>query len=274
MSTDRSDFTVDTAKERDYLLDYKSVDLMSLRRTAILDFPIDNVTRDEAVALVLHHIEQKQGPAHVIFVDPVKLMRLRSSRRLQHLNEGLNLILADGAGLLWGAERLGQPLKERIPMIAMLMDIVRLAWKTELTIYFLGDKSEYLERVFANMQRSFPGVRIIGRQAGSFNAAREALIKESIRKSSPDIIFIGMGFPAQELWIHENRDHLANAVVIGIDEAFGILSGKMKRAPDWFQLRGLAWFWQVLTKPFLLDRLIATIAYFVKVLWVSFRQKP
>lgn len=262
-----------TSKERDYILDYKSIDLHSLKKERILDFPIDNVTRDEAVARIMNMIENKDGPSHVLFLDPVKLMKFRSSKKLAHLKESFDLVLADGAGIGWASIKFGFPLKERIPMIAMIMDIVRLAWKEDMTIYLLGDKSDNLERVFSNLQRSFPNVRIIGRQAGSFTPERELLIKESLRKSSPDIIFVGMGFPSQELWIHENRDQLASAVVIGVDESFGILSGKEKYAPDFFQLRGLTWFWQTITKPFLLDRFFAVILFFIKVYWVSFRKR-
>ena len=43
--------TKNTAKEdRDYLLDYKSIDLIGLERHSVLDVPVDNVSRDEALA--------------------------------------------------------------------------------------------------------------------------------------------------------------------------------------------------------------------------------
>ena len=262
-----------TSKERDYILEYKSIDLHSLKREKVLGFAVDNVTRDEAVARILSMIEQKNGPAHILFLDPLKLIKLLSSKKLRHIRDSVDMVLADGAGLGLACARLGFPIKERIPMIAMIMDLVRLAWKEDMTIYLLGDRPEYLEKVFSNLQRSFPGVRIIGRQAGNFTPEREILIKESLRKSSPDLIFVGMGFPNQELWIHENRDQLSNAVVIGVDEAFGILSGKEKHAPDYFQLRGLTWFWQTITKPFLLDRFFAMLIFFLKVYWHSFRNR-
>lgn len=263
-----------SAKEdRDYLLDYKSIDLSSIRREDILDVPVDNINRDEAVALILEMIENRSGPHHVLFLDPIKLMRLRRSKKLRHILDDARLVLADGAGIGWAAARLGTPLKERIPMIAMIMDIVRLAWKQEYTIYLLGSRMEYLERVFFNMQRSFPGVRIIGRQEGYFGGEREALVKESLRKSAPDIIFLGMGFPTQEQWLHENKEYLSRSVVIGVDGAFDILSGKEKKAPDWFQTRGLAWFWRTLARPLYIDRMFAVFFFFVMTLWRSFRKR-
>lgn len=157
-------------------------------------------------------------------------------------------------------------------MIAMIMDLVRLAAKKDLTIYLLGSRMENLERVFFNLQRSFPGVRIIGRQEGYFSKERETLVKESLRKSSPDIIFLGFGFPLQEIWMRDNWDYLSNAVVVGVDGAFDILSGRRKKAPDSIQLNGFTWLWRTLTRPFLLDRFFAMLGFYLMTLWHGFRR--
>jgi N-acetylglucosaminyldiphosphoundecaprenol N-acetyl-beta-D-mannosaminyltransferase len=263
-----------SAKEdRDYILEYKSMDLSNLRREELLDVPVDNVSRDEAVAAILDMIEKKNGPHHILFLDPLKLMRLRRSKKLGFISDQARMVLADGGGLEWAARKMGVNLKERIPMIAMIMDLVRLAAKKDLTIYLLGSRMEALERVFFNLQRSFPGVRIIGRQEGYFNKDREVLVKEALRKSSPDLIFLGLGFPLQEIWMRDNWQYLSNAVVIGVDGSFDVLSGKQKKAPDGVQLAGFAWLWRTLTRPFLVDRLFATIAFYVLVMWRAFRKK-
>lgn len=263
-----------SAKEdRDYILEYKSMDLSNLKREELLDVPVDNVSRDEAVAAILDMIEKKNGPHHILFLDPLKLMRLRRSKKIGFISDQARMVLADGGGLEWAARKLGVALKERIPMIAMIMDLVRLAAKRDLTIYLLGSRMENLERVFFNLQRSFPGVRIIGRQEGYFNKDREVLVKEALRKSSPDLIFLGLGFPLQEIWMRDNWQYLSNAVVIGVDGSFDVLSGKQKKAPDNVQLAGFAWLWRTLTRPFLIDRLFATMGFYLMVTWRAFRRK-
>ncbi len=253
-----------TAKEdRDYLLEYKSININALKRHLVLDVPIDNVNRDEAVAIVLDKIEKKKGPFHVFFVDPLKLMQIRPGKKLGFITDQAGLVLADGAGIGWAAAKIRQPIKERIPMIAFLMDLIRLAVKKDFTIYLLGSRIEYLEKVFFNLQKSFPGVRIIGRQGGHFDSARENLIKESLRKSSPDLIFLGMGFPLQEQWIRENYSFLSSAVVVGVDGSFDILSGKEKKAPDWAQTKGFAWLWRTIMRPLLLDRWFYLLQFYL-----------
>jgi len=218
------------------------------------------------LAKVFDFLEKKAGPYFVQFLDPIKLMRIRPNRKLAGFADA-DLLLAEGGGLEWACRRLRRPFKGRIPLIAFLMDLFRLAHKKNYTVYILGSTPEYVERVYQNLTRSMPGLRIIGRQSGHFNQEREQLIKESMRKSAPDIILIGMGFPTQELWMRANQDCLGNAVVIGLDGAIDVLSGKKKKAPDGIQLKGLVWFWRVLVQPYRLDKLWWMFRFYSLVLW-------
>ena len=102
-----------SSKDRDYLLDYKSKDLGNLGREEVLGVPLDNITKDEAVALILDLVEKKTGPHHVMFLDPIKLTQLRPGKKLGYLTESSRLLLPDGAGLQWAAAKLGRPLRER-----------------------------------------------------------------------------------------------------------------------------------------------------------------
>ncbi len=259
----RPDFNnVSSAKDdRDDLFIYKNIDLKSFKRVPLFGVPIDNVTRDEAIAYIYSSIEKKKN-CHVIFLDPIKLLKIRFNRCLHSIVEEADLVLAEGCGLLWAAKKNGHSLKERIPTIAVMMDIVRLAMRTDFTIYFLGSRTECLEKVFFMLRRSFPGVRIIGRKPGNFNKKEEALIKESLRKLSPNIVFLAMDFPEQELWLHENKNLLSQTVVVGVDDAFEIFSGLERKAPDWIQTRGLNWLWYVVTRPWRISRIFAFFGFY------------
>jgi N-acetylglucosaminyldiphosphoundecaprenol N-acetyl-beta-D-mannosaminyltransferase len=266
--------TYSSAREdRDYLLEYKSVDLRSLRRESVLDVPVDNVTRDEAVALLLDLIEKKKGPHAVMFMDPVKLSAIRPGMKNHWIAEQARVILPDGAGMLWASRMLRHPLKERIPMIAFLMDIVRLSMKKEFTIYLLGSKVDTVEKAFHNLNKSFPGVRIIGRHGGHFDAERGELVRQALRKSSPDVIFLGMGFPTQEKWNRDNIDFLSRSVVVFVDGAFDVLSGNERKAPDWAQVRGLAWFWRTITRPYRVLRFLRMIRFYVSVVFRNLKMR-
>jgi N-acetylglucosaminyldiphosphoundecaprenol N-acetyl-beta-D-mannosaminyltransferase len=93
-------------------------------------------------------------------------------------------------------------------------------------------------------------MRVVGRHTGYFSNEREKDVIEVIRKTSPRILFIGMDYPKDLVWIDKNRKHFTNTVIIAIDYNFDIISGKIKKAPDYFQNRGFTWFYQILSRPY------------------------
>ena len=256
-------------EDRDDLLVYKSIDLNQLTRIRMMGLPIDNLSRDETLAYILAAIEKKDSPRHILFLDPIKLFAFRFKPSLKPIMKHASLVLADGGGLVWASRRLGRPLKERISMTAVILDIMRLSMRSDFTVYLMGSQIDHVNEVFFNFQRNFPNVRVIGRQGTAFSQEQEKLIKESLRKSAPDIIFLGMKFPLQELWIKENKKYLGNSVIVGIDNSFEILSGLSKVNPDWVQTRGIDWLWYSLKHPWRLLRFFVIFCFYFYALFFS-----
>lgn len=257
-----SDITHSSSKEeRDFILEYKSIDLKSLGKISLSGIGFDNVTIDESIAKVISFIEKKESYEHILFLDPIKFMYMRKGAKLFRITEKASMILAEGAGLGWAAKRIGNPLKERISVIGFMMDMIRMAEKKNFTIFLLGSKETMIEKVFFNLMRHFPELRIVGRHSGHMNPQRELMVKEAIRKTSPDIIFLGLDFPLQEIWIENNTGYLGKSIVVGVGGAFDVLSGKTKKAPDYFQLKGLTWLWRIISKPYRINRVIKLIHF-------------
>ena len=262
MSHDPSEVHTSAKSDRDDLLVYKSVDLNQLKRTRLFGIPIDNVTRDEAIALILEKLERKTKFHHILLVDPLKLLHLRLRPTLHNITNQASMILPEGRGLCWATGHKRQPLKERIPMIALIMDVMRLATQNDFSVYLLGRYPEQLERIFFNFQRNFKGIRITGRQAAFFGTPKEALVKEAIRKSSPHIILLALPFPKQELWIKQNKKHLGNTIIIGVDNSFALLSGKQPTHLQWIGEKGIQWFWQTIIRPWRISDMIFIFIFF------------
>ncbi len=258
-------------EDKDIILEYKSINLKNLKKIDFFQVPVDNVTRNEAMAKLLSFLEKKEKLYYVLFLDPLKLMRILPNKKYSYLNQS-DLILVEGKGIQWATKKLGTPVVERIPRIAFLMDLFRLAHKNDYTIYFVGSKQEYLEKIFVSLTRNLPGLRIIGKHSKNFTKEKEEKIKLSLRKTNPDIVLIGMGFPKQEKWIYQNQEFLNHAVVIGMDDAFEILAG-VKKYPEMIQYRGLEWFWNLLKKPYRVDLWWRAFRFYVKVMFYSLFKK-
>jgi N-acetylglucosaminyldiphosphoundecaprenol N-acetyl-beta-D-mannosaminyltransferase len=76
----------------------------------------------------------------------------------------------------------------------------------------------------------------------------DAAIVDAINQSGVRILFVGLGCPKQELWMHAHRGQV-NAVMLGVGAAFDYLAGIKPQAPLWMQRIGLEWFYRLVTEP-------------------------
>jgi N-acetylglucosaminyldiphosphoundecaprenol N-acetyl-beta-D-mannosaminyltransferase len=76
-----------------------------------------------------------------------------------------------------------------------------------------------------------------------------ALTLERITDAAPDILFVGLGTPKQEYWIHENHQRLGIPISIGIGASIDFVSGMVRRAPAWMQKTGGEWLFRLFVEP-------------------------
>jgi N-acetylglucosaminyldiphosphoundecaprenol N-acetyl-beta-D-mannosaminyltransferase len=257
----------DSYKEnRDIILEYNQVSLEDASVVNVLGIAIDNLTREQSIVKVMNMIDSK-GLYHVIFLNPYKIQRIKFNSDLRLIYSKASLYLTNGAGIQWAAKKMGSSIKERIPILSFLMDIVRIAEIKEYTIFLVGAKPEIVEKTFFNIRKSFPKTRIVGRHGGYFSATREEAIIEAIQKSEPDIIFVGLGFPKEEQWIYKLRSELNHGVIIGVGGSFDIISGAIRKAPPSFMTRGLDWFYRIITRPWRIGRFFMVMLFFSNVIF-------
>lgn len=252
-------------EERDLILEYNQVDLHDARITNIMGIGIDNITRAQAVVKVMEMIKTG-GVFHIISLNPYKIQRYKGSSDLRLISGTADMHLPAGAGLQWAGKILKTPIQERIPILSFMMDIVRIAEIKEFSIFLVGGKPEIVERAFFNIKKSFPKIRIVGRHGGYFNEEREKSVIEAMRKSEANIIFVGLGFPKEDKWIHKIKGEFKNAVFISVGGSLDIISGEIKKAPAYFMERGLDWFYRIISKPWRVGRLIRIVLFFISVI--------
>ncbi|MDX1957127.1 MAG: WecB/TagA/CpsF family glycosyltransferase [Leptospiraceae bacterium] len=260
-------------EERDYILEYQSIDVNDRPKIKLAGIEFDNLSRNHAVAVILDFINKKERFQHVLLLDPIKMMYMKEGSSLHRITKKASLVLAEAGGLDWAANNSGFKLAERISRISLMMDIIRYSEKQGLTLFFLGGKEAVIEKLFFNLIKHFPEIRIVGRHSGYLNQERDLMVKEAIRKTSPDIIFLGMNFPEQEVWIENNTGFFGKSVVIGAWNTFETLAGKIDRSPDYFSSRGLNWLWSVIKKPWRLGKLFKTIQFYVYFLLQGFKNR-
>jgi len=74
-------------------------------------------------------------------------------------------------------------------------------------------------------------VDVVGYHHGYFT---DETPSREIERLKPDLLFVGMGAPRQELWIHDHID-LPFKLAMGVGGSFDVIAGVKKRAPKFLQ---------------------------------------
>ncbi len=168
-----------------------------------------------------------------------------------------------------------KPLKERVTGYDLSMELLNIANENNYKLYLLGGKDGVAKAAAENIQKEYPNIRIVGYHHGYFkgshnnkeNHEEELKILEAINATEPDIIFVGLGFPKQEIWIDTNKNKIKGKVIIGNGGVMDILSGNLKKTPDIYRKLGLEWLYRLIKEPSRIKRQIVIPKFMFQVLF-------
>lgn len=169
----------------------------------------------------------------------------------RRLLEAADLVHADGMPMVWASRLLcRQRLPERVATTDLFHDVARLSVASGASFYMLGAAPDALARAEAAVRRLYPELRLVGTHHGYVPADREAAIVAEINRLRPDILWVGMGVPREQLFVARNLARLTGVGVVKTSGGlFDFLSGDRSRAPRWMQEAGLEWLYRFGLEP-------------------------
>ena len=159
-----------------------------------------------------------------------------------------NIGYADGAGVVVAMHKLGKSDAVRIAGADLWLDIVRESYK-EKTFYLIGGKQEVIDETIAKLKKEFVGIKILGYRNGYIQTddERNVLISE-IETKKPDVVYVAMGSPKQE-FLMADMMKVHPAIYQGLGGSFDVYTGRVKRAPLWWQDHNLEFLYRFLKQP-------------------------
>ena len=224
------------------------VPVMQGGKQEILGVPIDALTMDE----VLDRVDRVIGSRDRLQIGVVNAAKLVSMRRDPALRAAVlscDLILADGAPVVWVSRLLGRPLPERVAGIDLMLGMLRRGNQHGYRIYCLGASEAVLAAAVARITADYPHVEVVGQHHGYFTSHEEPGLVAIIASAKPDILLVGMTSPKKESFLARWSDQLPIAVSHGVGGSFDVLAGKVRRAPLIWQRLGLEWLFRVKQEP-------------------------
>ncbi len=224
--------------------------IRTIQRLRVLGAPVDSLSgMESALDIIDDQVRQAEGPMHVLAVNPEKLYALRRDRFLAHFFDSAGLLLADGVGIVMAARFLHGRKIGRVTGADLMQSVCGLAAERGYRLFLFGASEDVNGLAVAELQRRYPGIRIVGRANGYIpNEEMDELVAR-IRSLDVDILFVALGSPRQEKWIHANAERSGVKVCQGVGGTFDVLAGKVRRAPSIVRACGAEWLYRLITQP-------------------------
>jgi N-acetylglucosaminyldiphosphoundecaprenol N-acetyl-beta-D-mannosaminyltransferase len=189
----------------------------------------------------------------VCFVPTNSILAARKSNYVMGVYNSADVVMCDGVPVQWASRLLRTPLKQRLTGFDFFPHFIQHCAQKNYSVFFLGAREGVAKQLATFYQSRYPGIRVAGFYtppfAASFSKEQNAIMLSAINAAKPDVLFVSLTAPKQDIWIHQQLEHLNVKLAIGVGAAFDSEAGSLKRAPILMQKMGLEWFYRFLQEP-------------------------
>lgn len=209
---------------------------------------------------LLYYVSRHKGI--LIAINAEKILHATDEMR-EIINR--NIGYSDGYGAVMALKKHGQKNAVKIPGCELWLKIISTLYNKGKTFYLVGGKQDVVEQTVLKLNEEYPGIQILNYRNGYIRTEEEkdALLNDIARKK-PDVVFVAMGSPKQEL-LMEEMYKVHPAIYQGLGGSFDVYTGHVKRAPQWWIDHNLEFAYRLLKQPSRIKRQIHLLRFLLLV---------
>jgi N-acetylglucosaminyldiphosphoundecaprenol N-acetyl-beta-D-mannosaminyltransferase len=186
----------------------------------------------------------------------------KTNKNFENVLREASYKLPDGMPVLYSTRLFIKKSQERIAGNDVIFDLVQIAKEKGLKIFVIGTTEDILSRISKRLYSQSISHQVFSppfKPIEEFDFDKQA---ELINSFNPDIVFVGLGCPKQEIWMHRMNGKI-NAHMYGLGGALLLYAGIDTRAPKWMRTLALEWIYRLILEPKRLwKRYLVTNTYF------------
>ena len=221
------------------------------RKLDLKGVTFDALTEQEVVDTVFTALAAGVG-GHLLTPNVDILLRLQEPR-LQKIVESADLVVADGAPLVWASRLQGTGLPTRVTGADLIWSLTDEAARRGARVFLFGGGPGIAELAGTRLRERNPDIDVVGTHSPPYgfepDAANVAAVSAQLAETPSDLVFIGLGFPKQDLLAAELREAFPQTWFVGCGAALDFVAGRVSRAPRPLQNMGLEWVYRLLQEP-------------------------
>lgn len=205
----------------------------------------------------MHHITEavRAGvPCRIANHNAHSIYLTKKNREFAAFFEAADLIEVDSTPLIFFTRALGLHSRpfHRCTYLDWRDHFWSVASRNHWRVFYLGGEPGVAARAAESLTARYPGVEILTRH-GFFDmtpgSQENQEVVDLIAEARPQILFVGMGMPRQEIWLHRNQHLLPPTVALSVGAALDYEAGVQRPAPRWVGRLGVEWLFRLLGDP-------------------------
>lgn len=220
------------------------IEILGVRVDAVQIPDIIQYMEDCIIKNVLHN--------YIVVANVDTVIQSKYNLMLKNTVNASSLSIPDGFPLLVMQKMNGNSLKKRAYGPDLMAGFLKETDGNGYSHFFYGATEDTLDKLIRNIKALTSSVNVAGSYSPPFRPLTDAEDKEIVAKinsAKPDVLWVGIGCPKQELWMHKHAGELNVPVMVGVGAAFDFLSGVKPQAPRWLRDNGFEWMFRLVTEP-------------------------
>lgn len=204
----------------------------------------------------------------IVTANPEIIMNGRKSKRMFEILTEKAIVIPDGIGVSKTVQVLKKKLVARNTGVDFVEFLLKLANDKEYEVFIYGSKQDVLDALIKRCKKEWPKIVFSGIYNGYENS--EEYILEELKGNKSKIYLVALGTPRQELFIDKFFGGIDSGICVGVGGSLDVLSGEIKRAPEFFLKYNLEWLYRISTQPNRLGRFFKGNVLFVFVFLLDY----
>jgi N-acetylglucosaminyldiphosphoundecaprenol N-acetyl-beta-D-mannosaminyltransferase len=163
-----------------------------------------------------------------------------------------DILLPDGIGIVAAVKLINNENIKKIAGADVHQHFLNKLNEEGGSCFYLGSSEKTLAHIKKKINDDYPSIRV-----GSYSPPFKKIFSKEendvminvVNEFKPDVLFVGMTAPKQEVWSHVNKELLNVATICSIGAVFDFFAGTVERPSKFWRDIGLEWFIRLVREP-------------------------
>ena len=212
-----------------------------------------NTTISKTSLVEVSNILNTENSLKIAICNTNTVVRSYKNDHLSKIINSFDIKAPDGFPIAKSSSILYKNSQSRVDGYNVLLKTINDGLTKNTSHYFYGSEDFVLKKMIGKLRNDFPNIKIVGFSSPPVSSyddlVQEKYVKDII-DAEPDIVWVSLGFPKQELFINLFQEkYSVESNLVGIGAVFEWVAGTKIKAPEFVANLGLEWVLRLAQEP-------------------------